>query len=290
MVPNTSSQSVIRFGGLARLARFVLIVAGGLVVILPAVAFPPTSRSVALAVRAGTSAAFFTLALVLKQSASLHKYWRLALSFFVASASLLFAWFLSGLPMDWLNLSLNTPSGIAVAKFSEGFFVVIGIIIITLLSGADLGSIYLKRGNLKIGLSVGIISFVALTVFAVLQATDQGITLEQIIRVAPWILVFIFGNAIEEELLYRGIFLKPFGRAVGRPLAVVATSIVFMLAHLEVTYTQDLLFFLVLVFVLAVVWSWLIQRTDSLIASILFHAGGDTLVVTAIFASYGASL
>lgn len=275
----------------ARLGRFALLVVGGLVVFLPTVAFSPMlSRSTALVIRTGTSIAFLALALALRRSASLHKYWRLALSYFVASASLLFAWFLSGPPMDWLNLSLDTPTGIAFAKLSESFFVVFGIIVITLMFRADLGSIYLKRGNLKLGLSVGIISFIVLAGLAILQATNQGITLEQIIQVAPWILVFIFANAFEEELLYRGIFLRPFARAIGRPLAILATSLVFMLAHLEVTYTPDLLFFLPLVFVLALVWGWLIQRTDSLIASILFHAGGDTLIVTAIFASYGASL
>jgi membrane protease YdiL (CAAX protease family) len=47
--------------------------------------------------------------------------------------------------------------------------------------------------------------------------------------------------------------------------------------------------FLLVVFPLAIIWGYVIQKTEALWGSVLFHAGGDLLIVTGIYATYGVS-
>jgi membrane protease YdiL (CAAX protease family) len=81
------------------------------------------------------------------------------------------------------------------------------------------------------------------------------------------------------------VFLKRYEPFLGKGLANLLTAIVFTLAHVQVTYVADVLQFLVIVFPLALTWGYLMQRTDSLWGSVLFHAGADCMIVFGIFAS-----
>ena len=59
----------------------------------------------------------------------------------------------------------------------------------------------------------------------------------------------------------------------------------FTLIHVQVTYVSDVLQFLLIVFPLALVWGYLMQKTDSLWGSALFHAGADCMIILGIYAS-----
>jgi hypothetical protein len=101
-----------------------------------------------------TCAVFLAAALLFKYSKSWSQYWLVTYAFFVASV----AYPITLFTIDWVirlmgrfSLTPDTTQGMAVAKLIEVILVTVPIIVLIKLSGADLGSIYLKRGNLKLG-------------------------------------------------------------------------------------------------------------------------------------------
>ncbi len=68
------------------------------------------------------------------------------------------------------------------------------------------------------------------------------------------------------------------------------TAIVFTAAHMNVSYVPDLAVFLTVLFLLALGWGFLMQKTDSLIASTLFHAGADTIIFVGIVTNLGGNI
>ena len=61
-------------------------------------------------------------------------------------------------------------------------------------------------------------------------------------------------------------------------------TIPFVLHHTGVTYTGNALVFLIYLIPLSLAWGYIAQKTDSLLGSVLFHAGTDIPVVLVIFA------
>src|SRR5512137_2862493 len=104
------------------------------------------------------SAALLAATIGCKLSQRWNKYWQIMFAFFIASVAfpvtLIFSRWTGNL-LGWFHLTTASSQGIAVAKVTEMLLTVIPILVLTKLSGADLGSIYLKRGNLKWGLGVG---------------------------------------------------------------------------------------------------------------------------------------
>ena len=101
----------------------------------------------------------------------------------------------------------------------------------------------------------------------------------------PWILLYILSNAFAEELLYRGVFLKRYEPFLGKWLSLLVTALAFSLSHMQVAYVASTVQFVALLFPFALVWGWMMQKTDSLWGSVLFHAGGDCMIIFAIYAS-----
>jgi len=62
-------------------------------------------------------------------------------------------------------------------------------------------------------------------------------------------------------------------------------ALIFTIAHLGVTYTSDSSTFFVILLILGLAWGYIIQRTDSLLAAILFHAGADVVLVIGLFSN-----
>lgn len=270
------------------LSVFLLFLLSGLLVFLPPMAFASLlSRNAATAIRLGTSGFFLGAAILVRRSERYKRYGELLLSLFVASLALFIAWTLSNEPLRVLGLTLESPAGIAVAKFSEAFMIIVAILGLTKASGSNMRAIFVQWGKLRPGLLTGVISFFILSALAALKAYDEG-TLGSVLPVTHWILLFVFANGFMEELLFRGLFLRRLEPFLGRHLSNLATAIVFTAAHMQVTYAPELAVFLVITFLLALAWGLVIQKTDSLLGSALFHAGADTLIITAIFAGYGA--
>jgi len=176
---------------------------------------------------------------------------------------------------------------IAYQKMLDTAAVVIPIIALTLVSGAKLDSIMLRRGQLKLGLVVGIAIFLvfALTSVQVSALLFYGtdLTMSRIVGWSPWILLFIFSNGLREELLFRGLFLKKYQSLIGERSANFLQALIFSSAHLGSTYTPALMVFLLITFLLGLGFGELMKRTDSILGSVLFHAGADIPIVLGYF-------
>jgi membrane protease YdiL (CAAX protease family) len=183
-------------------------------------------------------------------------------------------------------LTVTTPQGIAVAKFSESILRVIPILILMPIMGFDWRSMYLKRGKVRVWLPIAIAAFVVFPALAYFSlSSGQAGVLEKLLPLWPWILLFVLSNGFTEELLYRGLFLQKYEPFLGKGLSNILTAVAFALMHTQVTYAAQLIQFLVIVAVLSLIYGILIQKSDSLWGAALVHAAGDCLIIFAAYAS-----
>jgi membrane protease YdiL (CAAX protease family) len=225
-----------------------------------------------------------TIAVILKRIASLSVYWQAAYALGIASAATLV------LGTGFLNLHSRTVSplgDIAVDKFSQFLHVVPIILVLTWIKRDKLGSIFIKVGNLKRGLIFGLVSFAGFTVLALAVG---GLSIEIITsrpEAVPWLLVFVFSNAIMEELWFRGIFLRHYQALIGKNAAILVTAIIFGTSHINATYSfpGGGVVFGLLVIGLGFVGAYAMLKDDSLIGPVLFHAGYDLAIILPVLNS-----
>jgi membrane protease YdiL (CAAX protease family) len=236
---------------------------------------------------------FLAAALWTRRNPRLEKYWRLLFAFFIAALAMTVDLYLpsSAALLNILRVDLHSPAGLALDKLDSSLILVLCILLLTKASGADLGSIYLQKGNLARGLTIG------LTAFAVAAAGSipvsaaffggNNLSVERIIPWTPWVLIFVLGNAFSEELLFRGLFLQKFSPFTGKALSNLAIAVPFALHHGGVSYTPAVLMFLALLLPLGLVWGWITQKTDAVWGSVLFHAGTDIPIILGLFSALG---
>ena len=102
-------------------------------------------------------------------------------------------------------------------------------------------------------------------------------------KVKPKLIYIKSGS--NEELLFRGLFLRKYRPFIGRFLSNLVIAIPFALHHTGVSYSPGTLTFLALLLPLALAWGFVTQRTDSLWGAILFHAGTDIPVALSLFSA-----
>jgi membrane protease YdiL (CAAX protease family) len=215
--------------------------------------------------------------------------WRgVSLSFLAASSGFLCSWLFSDPILGLLGVMGDSVSGIALTKFVESFLIVVPVILIAFAGGMLPGDIFLCRGRLGAWLIIGLVSFTVFVILFLLQEMGRGLTAARLLALAPWILIFIFSNAFTEELHFRGLFLKPFEKLLGRHGSVFCIAAFFTLVHAPVKYTPDVVQFLAILFVLSLAWGYVVQRTESLWGSVLFHAGADLMIIIGIYENFGA--
>ena len=235
-------------------------------------------------------ATLLALSLYFKKRTRFVRYWPVFYGFFIALLAISVDYYLpsSKWLLQALKLSIHSPAGIALDKVDSSLIIITSILLFTKLSGDNLGTIFLKRGDLKQGIRIGIIAFmisVAGSVFVAKLFGAQNLTLARILPWLPWILLFILGNALNEELLFRGLFLKKINVLLGKLWSNIVLIMPFVLHHTGVTYTNDALMFLVYLIPLAFAWGYITQKTDSIWGSVLFHAGTDIPVILVILSN-----
>lgn len=272
---------------LALAAFFVL--AGALIIIVFSQYRPLLSGTADLLGRLTLLAALLAGALLARKSKSLYPYWPLTFALFIMLAAVSLDWWAAGLVSTYLGGFPNSPAGIALEKLKTVLVVAGTVILLTRASGGSLSSIYLQRGSLKQGLGIGLAAFAAAAAgsipMSVMMFAGQPASAAEILGWALWILAAVLGNAANEELLFRGLFLRKLEPFYGRLLSNCLIVFVFTGLHLGVTYTRDQMLFLGVVMLLALAWGWLMQKTDSIWGSVLFHAGTDIPVFLAIFSA-----
>ncbi len=277
--------------GSKRVLPFILnLLAGFLVFIIFSHMRPFFEGTVDILGRFLVAGVFLSLYLVLKDRKSKKINYRLPMAFFIATVAISLDMYLptSRLLVKALGTDYSTPMGLALDKLDSSLIIILAVILLNKLTGGSLKDLRLQKGNLKRGLSIGIPSFAVAAVLSPYMAKlfgASGFSLSQILEWMPWILIFIAGNAFNEELLFRGLFLSRMEPFLGRTLSNLVVAIPFVLHHTGVTYTNDSLMFLLYLLPLALLWGRIAQDNDSLIGSVLFHAGTDITVALALFSS-----
>ncbi len=278
---------------------FLLYLIGGLLIFLwGANTFDLFSTNRNIVYEWGITLLFLLLAVIMYRVPRLQVYWKIASALFIASAANAVNLSLGNFLAPLLHLTGDDMRFLAIDKLSQAVPIVLTIILLTLWQGDDLGSIFLKKGNLHLGLKFGFISFaIFAAIFIIIlfvQASGpktqglfaSGIDPAIVVAAIPWILLFCFTNSFMEELWFRGVSLKKLTPVLGWTSSIIVTALVFGSTHAAATYITPLqmLLFAVIVISLGLVNAYMMLKTDSIWGSVLFHAGYDLLVILPLLA------
>jgi membrane protease YdiL (CAAX protease family) len=250
---------------------------------------PMLPRSVDLVARVTVAMVLLVAALLARRSTSLRTYWPLLFSFFIACFATSLDLYTSYWVLNTIRADFNTSAGDALMKAKTGVLIIGTILLLTRASGASMGSIYVQKGNLRQGLMIGFIAFGAAAIASVPLARfmfgGNNLNLARILPWIPWLLIFVLANAANEELLFRGLFLRKLEPFFGPWTSNILIAIQFTLYHSGVRYTPDLLMFLASLPPLALAWGYIMRKTDSLWGSVLFHAGMDLPIILGLWSN-----
>lgn len=239
--------------------------------------------------RIAVSMILLVLAALARKTMRFEKYWQLLFGLFILATAFSLDWVFGKFLYKSLNLSDAEPIGWMYEKLHEVFLIVCTVLIFNKLSGNSLGSIYIQRGNLKLGLLIGGIAFLVSVLGSIPTAellfNGNNLTLGRVLPWVPLILIIVIANGILEELLFRGLFLRKLEPFFGKFLSNALIALVFTVLHKGSSYTSSEYIFLVILTPLALIWGWLMQKTDSIWGSILFHAGMDIPIFLGIFSN-----
>ena len=144
----------------------------------------------------------------------LRKYWEVTFALFCGTFGLFLAWAPGSWPERYLGVSTNTAQGIAILKFFELLPVALSIILLTRIVQGNLAPIYLQKGNMKIGLGLGLLlSLILLGVYILISWSK--IDFEKAAQAFAWMMIFSILDAFFEELLIRGLLLRRFTALLG---------------------------------------------------------------------------
>jgi len=270
------------------LVRFTVLLLAGLVVFFVAGYWAGIPQVTRTAIKFAVPILLLLLVWGCDRVPSLRPWRRVVLALLAASSGFLVSWLLADPLLHALGITADSVRGIALTKLTDAVLIVVPLMIVARVGGMSWKELYLCRGKQRLWLMVGIGSFSLFFALFLMQSLDQGLSATRLLALAPWTLIFVFSNAFMEELHFRGLLLRPFEELLGRHGANLCIALFFTLVHAPVQYTPDILPFLTIVFVLALAWGYLIQRSDALWGSVLFHAGADLLIVVGIYQTYGA--
>lgn len=282
-----------KFKPIVRVGLFMLFLACGAAVLLFGVnyfkLFPTNGNLVYSSV---ISAIFLVAALLLKRITKLTRFWQIAYAFFIASAvnlvSVLFSKY-NGKFLILFRAQEGTSQGTAILKLYECLLVIITILVLTKLAGLDLGSLFIKRGNLKLSLAIG---GLVLLNFATSVLIFFGTSYKDPSKLGAailWGLVFSLFNGFSEELWFRGLFIKKLQPLIGFTGTLILTSVWFALLHLfAVAYLpiSVLPIFLVNTLTLGLGCGYLIMKSDNIWGAWLIHAAADFFLFVAMLAAH----
>jgi len=248
---------------------------------------PMLSKSQDPVGRLGLIVALTAAVLWLRTQPRLAKYGELTLGLLILAITVTVDYYVQVSLLDTLHVDGHSAKGYAIQKIVECATVVLVISGCTLATGGTLGSIYLQRGRWKQGLAFGLAGFALMAGSSVLVSgllfKAEALTWARISQWLPWMLAFVLANGVNEELMFRGLFLRKLEPFFGRFVSNLLIALSFTALHGGATYTSDMRIFLVVLVPLALAWGHIMQRTDALWGSALFHAGADIPIVLGIF-------
>jgi hypothetical protein len=236
------------------------------------------------------SAVFLVTTLWFKYNKRLNTYWQIPLVFFAASVAYPLAAIFDGwirIVLSWFAATTDTSKGLAIEKVCEMLLKTIPILALVKLSGADFGSVFLKRGNLRLGMGIGLLAFFFLASASFMFAAQRFTSVDTLIAAVVWGLVFSIVNSFMEELWLRGIFLKRFASMIGMNGAVWVTSLIFAFMHGFAFYFDPMVLsiFVINTLALGLACGYLMMKSDSIWGSISIHAASDFFLFLAVLAN-----
>jgi membrane protease YdiL (CAAX protease family) len=288
---NFTNKEVTRYNRLHRAGLFIVLLACEAAIIVFGSHYINVFRTNKnLTYNLIVSAVFLTVSLWFRYDQRLKAYWQLAFAFFIASTAIPISALLSPwnkMLLSWLSVSTDSSQGLAIDKVWEVLVKTIPILVLVRLSGADLGSVFLQRGQLKLGLGIGALVFFFLGTASFMFATERFTSMDRLMAAVVWGLVFSIGNSFMEELWLRGIFLKRFAPFIGLKGAVWCTSLIFAWMHSFVFYFMPaaLPFFFINTLMLGLACGYLMIKSDSIWGPVMIHAGSDFFLFIALLAN-----
>lgn len=275
------TEPAVRPSWFYRLGLFTLLLVCGIAIFVFGCnyyAIFPTNKN--LAYEGGLAVAFLIAALLMRPSVRWARYWKIAYAFFIASA----VWFIATLVGGFGNwalrltqLSGSTPMGVAVGKVGEAAGAVTIILALNKLAGADLGSVFIQRGNLKWALVAGVAVLINFATAGLMAFTNQYASLDRLGAVMLWGLVFSLANGFMEELWFRGILLGKLQPLIGAGAAIVLTSLFWSITHAGALYMSPsaMPIFLLNLFTHGLAMGYLVFKMNNLWGAGLYHAACD---------------
>jgi uncharacterized protein len=253
----------------------------------------------------GLAALLLTVAVLTRRSQNLRSYWEIPFAFFVFTiAGFAGDVSISPLQRGFVHYVLHeTPSannplastvlGTVLAQLVSTFSIVLPIILLTKASGSDLKSIFIDKTRNRWALVVGIIGFLVFYLFSASGRAQRffpnnGVPLSRFLALTPALIVLVLCNGLREELWFRALFLKKYGTFLGPLSSNMLAAIIFASFHVQVTYTPALLPFLGIAFVSGLFYGYLMQKSGSVLASAIFHAGMD-IPIFLVYLSYAST-
>lgn len=251
----------------------------------------------------GLAALFLVIALLVKRTEQLGRYWQIPFAFFVFTI----AGFAADVNVSPLQRAFvadvlhqaptandplaSTVMGTVLVQLFSTICIVVSIVVLIRASGRDLGSLFISRSANWPVVVVGAIGLMGFYYLAARGRTaaffpNNGITPSRVVALTPALLVLVLLNGLREELWFRGLFLKRYGQFLGPWPSNLLTAIIFTSFHVQVQYALHLLPFLGFTFVLGLFLGYLMQRSGSLIGPVLFHAGSDIPIFVAYLSSF----
>ena len=248
----------------------------------------PTNKN--LAYNLAISAVFLLATLWFRYDKRGNRHWQIPLVFFAASLAYPFSaifdpWIRAVL--GWFAVTPQISQGMAIEKVCEMLLKTVPILLLIKLSGADMGSIFIKRGNLKLSLGIGALVFCFLATATFMFAAGRFTSADTLLAAVVWGMVFSFANSFMEELWLRGIFLKRFAPLIGMHASVWLTSIIFAFMHGSAFYFDPLalIFFVANTLALGLACGYLMLKSDNLWGALLIHAASDFFLFVAVLAN-----
>lgn len=254
----------------------------------------------------GLAALLLVLSLLARRRRSLNKYWQIPFAFFVFAIAGFFGdgsispiqhWFVRDVLRE--TTSANNPiassvSGMVLAQLFGTLILVTPIVALTRVSGSPLSSIFLNRPANWWGPAIGVIAFLLIYLLAArgrtasFFPTNGAISSARFIALTPALLVLVLLNGFREELWFRGLFLNKYGRLLSSLSSNLLAAIIFTSFHVQAQYSASIVIFLAYALINGLILGWLMQRTRSIIASTIFHAGTD-IPIFLVYLSYASS-
>lgn len=249
------------------------------------------------------AALLLVLAMMSRRRNRLAIYWEIPYAFFVFYVAGFFGdgnispfqrWFVTDVLHQ--NTSSNNPlastvGGSVAAQLFGTLMLVIPIVVLTKASGTRLASVFIARPKNVWTLLVGVICFLVILFLAFRGRTESffpihgELTASRFIALTPALVALVLLNGLREELFFRGLFLNKYGSFLSPAVSNVLAAVIFTSFHVEVKYAASVLIFLVYTLVNGLILGWLMQRSGSLLASTIFHAGTD-IPIFLVYLSY----